>query len=96
MRKWVFSHWRRTKVRISPHLRVRAVVSASYSVHLEICWKSLKKNIATPDQTVLTVTCANSMSIWHIDIFSGSNNNNNMFCENFFLNNCILSKSLIR
>ena len=43
-----------------------------------------KKKIATPDQTLLTVTCANSMSIWHIDIFSGSNNNNNnnnMFCE---------------
>ena len=47
-----------------PHLRVRAVESASYSVHLEICWKLLKKKkIATPDQTVLTVTCANSMSI---------------------------------
>ena len=43
MWKWVFSHLRRTKVRVSPHLRARAVESASYSVHLEISWKLLKK-----------------------------------------------------
>ena len=47
---------------------------------LEVTGK--RKKIATPHQTVLTVTCANSMSISRIDIFSGSNNNNNnMFCE---------------
>ena len=62
--------------------------SACSRISLLLCplWDLLevteKKKIATPDQTVLTVTSANSMSIWHIDIFSGSNNNNNnMFCE---------------
>ena len=59
--------------------------SAPQSARIRISVRDLlevteKKKIATPDQTVLTVTCANSMSIWHIDIFSGSNNNN-MFCE---------------